>query len=138
MLHTCINHLQNTSFGREVLEKKYLQLEMTAHDNKLLYSCIHSTNVMFYWEKKIWVIFLFRISLLEGAEIYPSKYMYSPTSVIRLRLDLTCLDKRFGWIWDLCLNTASSVGLMHVTMYFLIATVFVTNYCWYRVDIETD
>ena len=40
-------------------------------------------------------------------------------------------DKWFGRIWELCWNTASSLGFIHVhaLMCLLIATVLVTNYC---------
>ena len=45
-------------------------------------------------------------------------------------------DKRFIRIWELCLNTASSVGFIQVTMYSLIAIVFVTHYRSYKLGIE--
>ena len=53
-------------------------------------------------------------------------------STVRPRLSdhvgtVTYPDKRFVRIWELCLNTASSVGFIQVTMHLLIATVFVTN-----------
>ena len=44
-------------------------------------------------------------------------------------------DKRFGRIWELCLNTASSVGFIHIVMYLLITIVFVLSYCIYKIDI---
>ena len=46
-------------------------------------------------------------------------------------------DNRLVWIWELCLNTASSVGfILQVTMYSLIAIVFVTHYRPYKKGIE--
>ena len=45
-------------------------------------------------------------------------------------------DRRFVQIWELCLNAASSVGLIHVIMYLLIATICVMNFCSYKMDTE--
>ena len=43
-------------------------------------------------------------------------------------------DKWFLRIWELCLNTASSEGFIHVILYVFIAIVFVTNYHSYKMD----
>ena len=40
-------------------------------------------------------------------------------------------DKRFGRIWALCWNTASSVGCIHNVMYWLIKTVFCIKFIAY-------
>ena len=45
------------------------------------------------------------------------------------------LDKRFAQIWELCLNTASSVRFIQVIMDLLIATLFVTNHHSYEMEI---
>ena len=51
--------------------------------------------------------------------VVPSLSFYSPTSVIRPHREWTSAypDKWFGRIWEICLNTASSVGLNTCTSY---------------------
>ena len=60
-------------------------------------------------------------------------FIYSLISVIRPHWDWPHPDNRFGWIWEFCLNTATSVGFIHVLMNLLISTVFVTHLS-YKMD----
>ena len=44
------------------------------------------------------------------------------------------IHKWFGRIWELCVNTSSSVGFVHILMYLLVAAVLLTDYCLYKMD----